>query len=116
MDINSMKREGVRFLTGLETGNLPSSDLFAISENFDPILVFFVIKHLRTVYKPGHPDAIGVSQRILELSQTYDSIVKAIKDGEKDPLNEWFDDDLNPNQYQNDPETFIDILVEKIEG
>jgi hypothetical protein len=116
MDINSMKREAVRFLTGLETGNLEASDLFAISEHFDPILTFFVIKHLRSTYKPGHPDAVGVSERILELSQTYDSVVKAIKEGEKDPLNEWFDDDFNAAQYQDNPESFIDVLVDKIEG
>ena len=116
MDINSMKREGLRFLNGLETGNLPSADLHAISENFDPILVYFILKYLRLAYKPGHPDAKGVLERILELTQTYDEIAAAVKSGENDPLNEWFDDDLNPLHYKDDTEQFIDILVEKIEG
>ena len=88
MDINSMKREGLRFLNGLETGNLPSADLHAISENFDPILVYFILKYLRLAYKPGHPDAKGVLERILELTQTYDEIVAAVKSGENDPLND----------------------------
>jgi hypothetical protein len=116
MDINSIKREGHRFLVGLETGNLPTEDIYAISENLDPILVFFCIKYLRMTYKPGHPDANGVAERILDLTKTYDSIVKAVKEGEGDSLNEWFEDDLNPSQYKDNTEVFMDLLVEKIEG
>lgn len=116
MDINSIKREGHRFLVGLETGNVSAPDLFAISEELDPILVYFVIKYLRLVYTPSHPDAKGVTERIVELTSTYDSIVKAVKDGEKDSLNEWFDDDFNPRQFKENTEEFMDQLVEKIEG
>lgn len=116
MDIQSIKREGHRFLLGLENGSLASESLYAISETLDPILVYFIIKHLRKIYNPGHPDAMGVTQRIVELSTTYQSIIKAIKDGEKDSLNEWFEDDLNSKQYQDDSEKLIEILVEKIEG
>ena len=116
MDIYSIKREGNRFLVGLESGNLPAADLFAISEDLDPILIYFIIKQLRILYQPGHPDATAIAERIVELSSTYPSIVKAIKDGEKDSLNEWFNDDFNSRQYKEDSETFIDLLVEKIEG
>lgn len=116
MDINSIKREGHRFLVGLESGNLPSSDLYAISETLDPILVYFVIKYLRKTYRAGTPEAEGVAERIYELSNTYDEVLKAVKNGEKDSLNEWFDDDFNPSQYRDNTEQLIDILVEKIEG
>ena len=36
--------------------------------------------------------AAGVVQRLIELTGTYDSIVKASKEGESDPMREWFDD------------------------
>ena len=116
MDINSIKREGHRFLEGLETGNLPSAELFAISEELDPILIYFIIKYLRMIYPQGHPDATGVVERIVELSRTYDPVVKAMKEGEADSLNEWFDDDFKPLQHRDNTEKFMDELVEKIEG
>lgn len=116
MDINSIKRESLRFLVGLESGNLPASDLHAITVDLDPINIYFIVKYLRHQYGPGHPDAQGITTRLVELTNTYDDIKKAVRGYDSDPLNEWFEDDLNLADYRDKQEDFIEVLVEKIEG
>jgi hypothetical protein len=115
MDIAAIKRETERLLVGLESGNLNASDAFAICEKLDPILTFFVVKFLRANYPATNPASQAVLGRILELT-TYPSVTAACRAGERDPMNEWFDDDLGVHKLARNPRQFVELLVEKVEG
>jgi hypothetical protein len=111
-----VKRDGLRILTGLENGTLSSSDVYNVIEKQDPLLVYFIIRYLREKYPPQQPTSQGVTQRLLELTSTYDSIAKDMKKAEKDSLREWFDDTYEMREFFSKPEAYVDMIVEKIEG
>lgn len=110
------KREALRLLEGLENGNLTTADAYNVADKLDPVLVYFVLRYLREKYPPNEPRSQGVATRLVELTSTYDSIVKKSKAGEKDVLREWFDDSYTTREFFNEPEEFISMIVEKIEG
>ena len=108
--------EATRMLDGVEAGNMPSADAFNIADKLDPTIVYFIIRFLREKYPPSDPAAQGVTERLVELSSTYDSIVKACKEGENDPVTEWFNDTYNMREWFDKPNEFVELIVEKIEG
>lgn len=110
------KRESLRFLTGVENGTLTAADAANVASKRDPVIVHFVLRYLREKYPASNPASQGVTQRLLELTSTYDGLVKAAKKGEKDSITEWFDDTYNIREYFDRPEELVDMLVEKIEG
>lgn len=110
------KREGLRLLNGLENGTLTTADAFNIADKRDPVIIYFVMRYLREKYPASSPAALGVNQRLVELTGTYDSLVSKAKKGEKDPIREWFDDTYELKQFFDKPGELIDHLVEKIEG
>ena len=116
MDINSQIREGIRLLEGLEDGLLSSSDCYNIFDTLDDVLVSLIIKYLRQKYPPTQPDAAGVMGRIVELSSTYPKVVEKVKSGDADPITEWFEDSYTYRDYYSDPEEFISLVVNKLEG
>jgi hypothetical protein len=110
------KREALRLLNGIEQGTLSSADAFNVADKQDPLLVYFVIRYLREKYPAGQPTSQGVTQRLIELTSTYESITKNMKKAEKDSLREWFDDTYNMREFFGKPDEFVDMIVEKIEG
>jgi hypothetical protein len=114
--VDQEKRESLRFLKGLENGNLTAADAYNIADKRDPVMVYFVMRYLREKYPASNPAAQGVTQRLLELTRTYDGIVKASKAGEKDSITEWFDDTYEMREFFDKPDELVDMLVEKIEG
>ena len=116
MDINSQIREGVRLLEGLEDGVLPSSDCYNILDQLDDVLVSLVIKYLRKKYPASKPDAAGVMGRLVDLSGTYPKVVQKVKNGDDDPISEWFEESYAYRDYFSDPDAFITLIVNKLEG
>lgn len=116
MDINSQIREGLRFLTGVEEGNLSSSDAYNIISSLDPVLISLSIKYLRKKYPPTRQESAGIMGRLVELSGTYPKVVQWVKDGDEDPISEWFHDTYSLKDFFSDPEEFIDLIVNKLEG
>lgn len=114
MSIQEETREGIRLLTGLENGTLSSADAYNIAERRDPVLVYFVLRYLREKYPLG--ESSGVARRLIELTSTYDQLVKMSKTGEKDILREWFDESYNMRQFFDQSSQFVELIVEKIEG
>jgi hypothetical protein len=109
-------REGKRMLSGLEMGKLSVADVYNIADELDPVLVYFVLRYLREKYPPGNPASQGVMERLLELTKTYDDVVKASKQGEKDSMREWFDDTHSMHEFFGDSDAFVDMIVEKLES
>lgn len=116
MDINSQIREGVRLLEGLEDGVLNSSDCYNIVDSLDDVLVSLIIKYLRKKYPPSKPEAAGVMGRLVDLSGTYPKIVQIVKEGEEDPISEWFQESYAFRDYYSDPDEFVSLIVNKLEG
>jgi len=113
---NTEVREGLRLLNGIENGTLSASDAYTIADQRDPTLVYFVFRYLREKYAPGRPESAGVLKRLLELTGTYDDLMKKTKAAEKDPLKEWFDDSHNMREFFASPDGFVQMIVDKIEG
>jgi hypothetical protein len=103
-------------LSGIEDGNMSPYDCYLILEQLDPLIIYFVLRYLREKYPHTHPQSQGVMARIIEITNTYPDIVKKAQKGEKDSLREWFDDAYNMRQFFADPEGFVELIVEKVEG
>ena len=116
MSLQAEIREGARFLSGLENGNLSAADLYNIADKRDPVLVYFVLRYLREKYPPSVESSQGVTQRVIELTSTYADVVKKAKSAEKDPMREWFDDTYSMRDFFDKPEGFVEMIVEKLEG
>lgn len=116
MSVLGDKSEALRLLSGIESGELSTDDAYAIAEKRDPLLVYFILRYLREKYAHNVSASDGVMSRILELSQNHEKIVAMTKEGEKDILREWFDDCHSTREFFQDPEGFINLIVDKIEG
>ena len=107
------KRDARRFHDGLELGNLDIDTLAVLADQADPVLVYLVIQWLRARYQHD-PASEGVIGRVVELCQRSPSVPRRMKQGERDPLSEWFEDTY---AYRDlDADQFIDIVVEKLES
>jgi hypothetical protein len=53
---------------------------------------------------------------MVELTRTYDDLVKMAKKAEKDPIKEWFDDTYRLKDYQGRPHELLEMIVDKIES
>ena len=114
--MESEKQESLRLLNGLESGSLSTADAYNIADKRDPLIVYYVLRYLREKYPSSAPASSGVVGRLLELTKTYDKLVKKAKDGENDSLREWFDDTYDLKAFFNQPEKLVETLMEKIEG
>ena len=116
MDINSHIQEGVRLLCGIEQGTLPSSECFNIVDKIDYVTTSLIVRYLRKKYPATKPASSGVMGRLVDLTGTYPQVVQLVKKGEQDPISEWFNDTYSFREFYEDPETFVKLIVEKIEG
>jgi len=116
MSVEFEKQEANRLMTGIEDGGMTAADAYNIAENRDPVFLYFMTRYLREKYPPGSPQAQGVTERLIELTSTYDSIVKAIQEGEKDSMREWFDDSYSMKEFFRDSQEFVDLIVDKLES
>jgi hypothetical protein len=110
------KRESLRLLKGIENGTMTTADAANVADKRDPVIIYFVLRYLREKYPTRDPASQGVTSRLLELTSTYDNLIKASKKGEKDSITEWFDETYAVREFFDKPEELVDMLVEKIEG
>lgn len=116
MDVNQEIRESIRVLTGLEDGKLDVKDCFTIAEELDDVILSLMVRYLRKKYPSTNPAGMGVLSRLVEFTSNYPSIIKKIKQGDQDPIREWFEDTYNYHEFYHSPEEFIRLIVDKIEG
>jgi hypothetical protein len=116
MDAQAQVREGLRWLDGIESGNVPANDLFFIAEKLDPVLTSLIIRYLRKKYPCAKPEAAGVLSRILELTGTYPQLVKKTRDAEQDPVSQWFLETYSFSEFYNKPGELVQLIVDKLEG
>jgi hypothetical protein len=107
------KREARRILDGIEMGSMGASDSFTLLERADPTLVYFLVTWLRTRYAHD-PAAEGVIGRIVTICQRYPAVTRMMKQGQADPLVEWFEGTYEYRELTNDE--FVNLVVEKLES
>jgi hypothetical protein len=97
----SDRNEGLRLLQGLENGTMNASDAYNIAKDREPILLYFILRYLRDRYNGSDPASAGVMRRVIELTGTYDQIVRMNKEGEKDAMVEWFNDGYSVSDFKS---------------
>jgi hypothetical protein len=103
----------LRILEGIEEGTMTSSDSFALIDEADPTLVYFIVTWLRSRYGPSHPASDAVLGRLLAISNR-PSVAAKMKEGQADPVVEWFEDAYSYRDL--DSKEFIALVVDKLEG
>lgn len=114
MAFDSEKRVAARLLAAVENGSLPIADTRPLYEEADPALVYFLFAWLRARYHSGHSASDGVLGRIVGLCSASSVIARKVRTGESDAIVSWFEETY---EYRDlDRDTFIALIVEKLEG
>jgi hypothetical protein len=103
-------------IDAIENGTSTAATIYKTAAELDPVSIYFIFRYVREIYTPTNPAATGVMERMVELTKTYDDLVKIAKKGEKDPIREWFDDTHRMRDFQGKPHELMELIVEKIEG
>ena len=105
-----------RFLDGLLHGRLSTVELYQEALELDPVYVHFVFRLARELAGGSSVDGRGALQRLLELNDTYPEVIKKAKEGENDPITEWFMDSYQFREYLREPIELFKMLEEKLES
>ena len=116
MSTSFIIKETLRLLEGIEDGNLDTQHQYNIIEKIDPILTYFVIRYLREKYKTATSSSSGVLNRIVELTSNYPKVIQFSRQGETDIMREWFDEGYKMKDYYQNPEEFVELIVDKLES
>jgi hypothetical protein len=116
MDVTTDRQTAGRFLSGLEDGRLSVSEAFVIAETLDPALVYLIVKYLRENYPASDPAATSVLERVVALTSAHPSFVKLCKEGEQDPVSQWFEETHLFDDFRGRGDDFIDLIVDKLES
>lgn len=89
-----------------------NTELFALVEDADPALLYLIFRWLRKHYV-DHVNADTVIGRLVELGNR-GSIPAKMKEGQADPVVEWFEDAYSYRDLS--AKDFIELVVEKLES
>jgi hypothetical protein len=103
-------------LDAIENGSANAATIYKSASELDPVSLYFIFRYIREIYTPNNPASMGVMERMVELTKTYDDLVKTAKKGEKDSICEWFDDTYRIKDFQGRPHELLELIVEKIES
>ena len=113
-DLADEKREALAVLQGILTGEAMPEETIAALEEADPTLVYFIFKWIEKHYHRDHDDYELMKSRLSEIKNTARSLTRRAKDGEGDPVVEWFEGTYRYSELG--PVDFIDLVIEKLEG
>jgi len=92
---------------------MSASDSLALVEDADPALIYLIFTWLRKRYA-DHPNADAVIGRLVEISSR-GSIAAKMKEGQSDPVVQWFEESYSYRKLDS-KEEFIQLIIEKLEG
>jgi hypothetical protein len=104
-----------RLLRGLENGTLSAADAPILAEDLDPVLVYVIVKYLRAVHPASDPAASAVLERVVRLTSGHPAVVRKYREGEKDPISQWFEGEHVYSDYRGRESELIDLIVDKLE-
>ena len=108
--------DALRLLQGLEQGTLHVVDARMLAATLDPVLVHVVLRYLREVYPASNPAARAVLDRVVALTSNAPELVTLIKEGERDPVSEWFSSEYSFNDFRGRGPELLDLIVDKLES
>ena len=106
----------LRLLRGLEDGGLAADEAAVMAEDLDPVLVFFIVRFLRAVYPASSPAAHAVLERVVDLTSAYPAIVRKSREGEKDPVSQWFTSEYSFDDFRGRGAELVEMIVDKLES
>ena len=114
MAFDDEKRHALSLLRGIVSGELEPDQANAELEQADPTLVYFLLKYIKKHYHRDHDLYESATARLSELTAAHRHLTRRAKEGETDPVVEWFEGE---HAYRDvDDETFVDLIIEKLEG
>ena len=108
--------KSLQLLDGLELGGRPITELAAIAEDLDPVLLYGIVTMLRANYPASDPAASAVLERVVALSRSYRGFVEQCKEGETDPVGEWMRKEIDLRGFRGRNEGFLTLLIDKLES
>jgi hypothetical protein len=108
------QRAALRILHALEGGTMSTSATYGLVDDADPTLVYLIFTWIRAHYPSSHPAADAVLGRLAELCSAHPGVTTKVREGQADPIVEWFEDTYNYRELQ--AEEFIALVIEKLEG
>jgi hypothetical protein len=115
VDTTTDKGEAVRLLEGLENGGMNTADALVIAESLDPVLVYLIVRYLRESYPASDPAATSVLERVVELTSAHAGFVQKCREGEQDPVSQWFEAEHTFDSFRGRGTEFIELIVDKLE-
>lgn len=116
MSTSTDKSTALRFLQGLESGDMSAAESWILAESLDPVLVYLTVRYLREVYPASNPAASAVLERVMKLTSTYPELVHKSKEGELDPVSEWFASEHSFRDFRGRGNEMIETIVDKLES
>ena len=106
----------IQLLRGLEGGGMTPFAARAIAEKLDPVLLYIVVRYLREVYPASNRAATAVLDRVVELTEKWPALVARAKEGERDPVSEWFSSAHTFGEFRGRGADLINLIVDKLES
>jgi hypothetical protein len=106
----------LRLLRGLEDGGMAASEAAVAAEDLDPVLVYFIVRFLRAVHPASSPSANAVLERVVKLTSAYPAIVGKSREGEHDPVSQWFASEYSFGDFKGRGAELIAMIVDKLES
>jgi hypothetical protein len=105
-----------KLLRGLEDGRMNTSETALLAQDLDPVLVYVILRYLREVYPASNPAASGVLDRVVGLTSSSPKVVALSKEGEQDPVSQWFSSEYNFPDFRGRGSEMLDLIVDKLES
>ena len=107
------QRAALRILEGIENGTMTTSESFSLVDEADPVLVYLLFTWLRKRYA-NDVNADAVIGRLVAISDRYPSVSEKMKEGQADPVVEWFEDGYSYRDLGS--KEFVALIVDKLES
>ena len=108
------KNEALQLLQGLEGGDMSTAQAQILAVDLDPVLVYFIVRFLRETYPASDPAATPVLERVVQLTSAYPRIVEKSKEGELDPVSQWFAGDYTFGDFTGRGRELVGMIVDKL--
>ena len=115
MSASTDRNQALRLLRGLDEGGVDASEARVIAETLDPVLVYVIVRYLREVYPASDPAASPVLERVVALTSSNPAIVAKTRQGEQDPVSEWFASEYSFRDFRGRGAELIELIVDKLE-
>lgn len=109
------KADVLSIISAIEDGTKATADIYSLVLKFDPLLNYFLLKYLREKH-PITDRNSGAGERLLDLVKTYPDIGRLATPPKNEPMVEWFDESYSTRTYFSNPEEYVNLIVDKLEG